>query len=109
MTTVGAPSVDLRVSRPGSSLVRVVGDAIRQLQGDDPLRLVRVVAPDSPTVDGLRRALPRCGGSCGAEIGGTLRLATAIAAQQLGDRRPAPPVAVLATVQRVLGDARTRP
>lgn len=105
----GAPLVDLRVSRPGATLIRVVGDAVRELQGDDPLRLVRVVAPDSATVDGLRRALPWCGGSCGAEIGGTLRLATAIAAQQLGDRRPAPAVAVLATVQRVLADQRNRP
>lgn len=104
-----SPQVDVRVSRPGAALVHVVGDAVRQLQGDDPLRLVRVVAPDSATVDGLRRAFPRCGGSCGAEIGGTLRLATALAAAELGDRRPAPPVAVLATVQRVLADQRTRP
>jgi RecB family exonuclease len=87
----------------------MVGDAVRQLQGDDPLRLVRVVAPDSATVDGLRRALPRCGGSCGAEIGGTLRLAASIAAPQLGARRPAPSVAVLAAVQRVLADPRSRP
>ena len=75
MATAGSPAVEVRVSRPGADLVRLVGDAIRQLQGDDPLRLVQVVAPDSATVDGLRRALPRCGGSCGAEIGGTLVLA----------------------------------
>jgi RecB family exonuclease len=105
----GSPLVDLRVSRPGAALVGVVGEAVRELQGDDPLRLVRVIAPDSATVDGLRRALPRCGGSCGAEIGGTLRLATTIASAQLGDRRPAPAVAVLATVQRVLADQRNRP
>jgi RecB family exonuclease len=86
-----------------------VADAIRELQGDDPLRLVRVVAPDGSTVDGLRRALPRVGGCCGAEIGGTLRLASAIASPTLGDRRPAPSVAVLATVQQVLADAAHRP
>jgi RecB family exonuclease len=102
-------AIDIRVSRPGAPLVRMVGDAVRQLQGDDPLRLVRVVAPDSATVDGLRRSLPRLGGSCGAEIGGTLRLASSIAAPQLGDRRPAPPVAVLATAQQVLADTAHRP
>lgn len=109
MTSSAALPPEVRVSRPGVPLVEAVGQAIRQLQGDDPLALVRVVAPDSATVDGLRRALPRCGGSCGAEIGGTLRLAAAIAAPLLGDARPAPPVAVLATVQRVLADAGMRP
>jgi hypothetical protein len=100
---------DVRWVPPGRSVAVAVGAAIRDLQGDDPLRLVRVVAPDSATVDGLRRALPRCGGSCGAEIGGTLRLATRVAAPELGDRRVAPDVAVLAVVQQVLGDPRLRP
>lgn len=99
----------LRWTSPGLPLARSVSEAIRELQGDDPLRLVRVVAPDGATVDGLRRGLPRAGGSCGAEIGGALRLATAIAAHQLGSRRVAPPVALLAIVQQVLADERTRP
>lgn len=101
--------VELRWTRPGRPLARAVGDAIRALQDDDPLRAVRVVAPDGATVDGLRRALPLDGGSCGAEIGGTLRLANELAAPGLGDRRAAPEVAVLAVVQQVLADARTRP
>ncbi|MFM2072542.1 MAG: hypothetical protein RLZZ623_2805, partial [Actinomycetota bacterium] len=102
-------SVSVRWTPPGLPLARHVGEAIRQLQGDDPLQLVRVVAPDSATVDGLRRALPLAGGSCGAEIGGTLRLANAIAATELGSRRVAPPVALLAIVQQVLADEQTRP
>ena len=99
----------LRWTSPGLPLARSVSEAIRELQGDDPLRLVRVVAPDGATVDGLRRGLPRAGGSCGAEIGGALRLATAIAAHELGPRRVAPPVALLAIVQQVLADERSRP
>ena len=53
---------DIRWTPPGRSIAVAVGDAIRHLQGDDPLALVRVVAPDSATVDGLRRALPLHGG-----------------------------------------------
>lgn len=105
----GSPQVEVRWTAPGRPLAAAVGRAIRDLQGDDPLRLVRVVAPDSATVDGLRRALPLNGGSCGAEIGGTLRLANEIAAPELGTRRVAPEVAVLAVVQQLLGDPRTRP
>lgn len=100
---------EVRWTAPGRPMAAAVGDAIRHLQAGDPLRLVRVVAPDSATVDGLRRALPLNGGSCGAEIGGTLRLANEIAAPDLGTRRMAPDVAVLAVVQQVLADPRTRP
>lgn len=103
------PLADVRWTAPGRPLAAAVGQAIRDLQAGDPLRLVRVVAPDSATVDGLRRALPLNGGSCGAEIGGTLRLANELAAPELGRRRVAPDVAVLAIVQRLLGDPRTRP
>ena len=102
-------SPEIRWAPPGRSIAVAVGDAIRHLQGDDPLALVRVVAPDSATVDGLRRALPLHGGSCGAEIGGTLRLAGTIATPELGNRRTAPDVAVLAVVQQVLADPRARP
>jgi len=106
----GPPAqVQVRFTAPGRPMAASVGDAIRQLQAGDPLRLVRVVAPDGATVDGLRRALPLNGGSCGAEIGGTLRLANEIAAPELGRRRMAPDVAVLAVVQQVLADHRTRP
>ena len=105
----GVPHVEIRWTAPGRPLAATVGQAIRDLQHDDPLRLVRVVAPDGATVDGLRRALPLNGGSCGAEIGGTLRLANEIASPELGRRRVAPDVAVLAVVQQLLGDPRTRP
>jgi ATP-dependent helicase/nuclease subunit B len=90
-------------------MAAAVGQAIRYLQAGNPLRLVRVIAPDSATVDGLRRALPLNGGSCGAEIGGTLRLANQISAPELNGRRVAPDVAVLAVVQQVLADPATRP
>ncbi|MCB0998986.1 MAG: PD-(D/E)XK nuclease family protein [Ilumatobacteraceae bacterium] len=103
------PHVEVRWTAPGRALASAVGQAIRDLQFDDPLRLVRVIAPDGATVDGLRRALPLNGGSCGAEIGGTLRLANEIASHELGRRRVAPDVAVLAVVQQLLGDPRTRP
>ncbi len=99
----------VRWTMPGRPMAAAVGDAIRRLQAGDPLRLVRVVAPDSATVDGLRRALPLNGGSCGAEIGGTLRLANEIATPELAGRRMAPDVAVLAVVQQMLADPRTRP
>ena len=102
-------SAEVRFTPPGRPVAVAVGEAIHRLQGTDPLTLVRVIAPDGATVDGLRRALPLDGGSCGAEIGGTLRLANAIAAPELGDRRVAPDVAVLAVVQQVLADPRTRP
>ena len=61
------------------------------------------------TNDSLRRALPFAGGVCGAEIGGTVRIAREIAAPLLGERRVAPPVAVLAAVQQVLNDPAQRP
>ena len=101
--------IDVLWTPPGVAVARQVSSTIRELQGDDPLRLVRVVAPDGATVDGLRRSLPLAGGSCGAEIGGTLRLARTIAAAELGARRVAPPVALLAIVQQVLADQRFRP
>ncbi|MEK7426909.1 MAG: PD-(D/E)XK nuclease family protein [Actinomycetota bacterium] len=101
--------ISVRWTPPGLPLAREVSETIRALQGDDPLQLVRVIAPDGATVDGLRRALPLAGGSCGAEIGGTLRLANAIAAPELGTRRVAPPVALLAIVQQVLANEQTRP
>ena len=100
---------EVRWAPPGRPVAVAVSHAIRDLQGDDPLALVRVVAPDGATVDGLRRALPLDGGACGAEIGGTLRLANALAAPELGERRVAPDVAVLAVVQQVLADPRSRP
>jgi ATP-dependent helicase/nuclease subunit B len=106
-STHGRPSV--RWTRPGLDLVAAVSEAIRELQAGDPLRTVRVVAADGATVDGLRRALPRAGGASGAEIGGTMRLARAVAAEVLGERRPVPEVGVLAAVQRVLDDPRRRP
>ncbi len=110
--TMAIPTEPLPIVRwtaPGRPMAAAVGEAIRLLQAGDPLRLVRVIAPDSATVDGLRRALPLNGGSCGAEIGGTLRLANEIAAPELVGRRMAPDVAVLAVVQQLLGDPRTRP
>ncbi|MFN8021506.1 MAG: PD-(D/E)XK nuclease family protein [Acidimicrobiales bacterium] len=107
--TADRPHVEVRFSAPGRPMAAAVGRAIRDLQGDDPLRLVRVIAPDSATVDGLRRALPLDGGSCGAEIGGTLRFAGLVAAPELDGRRTAPDVAVLAVVQQLLADPRTRP
>lgn len=109
MSAAVAPRVEVRWSAPGRPMAVAVGQAIRHLQGDDPLRLVRVIAPDSATVDGLRRALPLSGGSCGAEIGGALRLANLVAAPELDGRRTAPDVAVLALVQQLLADPRTRP
>lgn len=105
----GHPLTEVRWTAPGRPMAVAVGQAIRDLQQGDPLRLVRVVAPDSATVDGLRRALPLNGGSCGAEIGGTLRLAGLVAAPELQGRRTAPDVAVLAIVQQLLADPRTRP
>ncbi|MEX0846807.1 MAG: PD-(D/E)XK nuclease family protein [Ilumatobacteraceae bacterium] len=102
-------TVDVRWARPGADLARTVSAIVRELQGDDPLQLVRVVAADAATVDGLRRALPLTGGACGVEIGGTLRLARTIAAPVLGARRSASPVAVLAAVQQVLADPTTCP
>lgn len=100
---------DLVWTRPGISLARAVSRAIREAQRGDALRAVRVVAADGATVDGLRRSLPRAGGACGAEIGGTMRLARTVAAPSLGDRRPVPEVGVLAAVQRVLDDPKRRP
>jgi hypothetical protein len=102
-------TIEVRWARPGAQLARTVSATLRELQGDDPLRLVRVVAADAATVDGLRRSLPLSGGACGVEIGGTLRLARTIAAPVLGARRSASPVAVLAAVQQVLADPATCP
>ncbi|MEY4231106.1 MAG: hypothetical protein RLZZ362_1955, partial [Actinomycetota bacterium] len=102
-------TVEVRWARPGAQLARTVSATLRELQGDDPLRLVRVVAADAATVDGLRRSLPLSGGACGIEIGGTLRLARTIAAPVLGARRSASPVAGRAAVQQVLADPATCP
>ncbi len=102
-------AAELRWVRPGWALVRAVAAAARELQGADPLQPVRVVAADGATVDALRRSLPLAGGACGLDIGGTLRLARALAAPELAHTRSAPPVAVLAAVQHVLGDPATCP
>lgn len=94
---------------PGMALARAVSGAVAGLQGGDPLARVRILAADGATNDALRRSLPFAGGVCGAEISGTLRVARDLVQTIVGDRRVAPPVAVLAAVQQVLSDPAQRP
>lgn len=108
-TQVVSDAVSVVWTAPGMPVARAVSAAVRELQAGDPLALVRILTPDGVTNDSLRRALPFAGGVCGAEIGGTVRVAREIAAPLLGERRVAPPVAVLAAVQQVLNDPAQRP
>lgn len=93
---------------PGRGTVAAVADAVRRLQGDDPLRTVVVITQPGPTAATLRRLLPRVDpggrGMVGLRFTTVPDLALDLSPTHVRRKRPVTPLVLAAAVERELAD-----